>query len=367
MTVPMTGTGLSVLMAVYNGEPYLEHAIESILRQTFNDFEFVIVDDCSTDATPAVIESFQDDRIRYIRNHENLGQTASLNRGLSICQGRYIARMDADDLAREDRFEKQVEFLDAQPNVAVVGSSLEFIDSKGATVGSWDYPTGQLALRWLALFGCPLSNGAAVFRKEVVWDQLGGYDERIKVAQDWELWNRVLSTAEIGNLADRLLQVRQHEGQVSVHLGEQAVRDAQRISVDGPRHILGLESLEGFDVEGLSLLPYNRAREKRMASPQLFLETVLNLHGRFMATYPSAKGDPEIDRELAKQLLATVESAWLRRPLVTMRACREAWCILPFRLFAHRLVLALVMAAIGRERCERWSCILARRKCTGIQ
>ena len=351
----MTATpSVSVLMAVYNGEPYLEAAIRSILRQTYEDFEFVIVDDCSTDATAAVIESFNDGRVRYTKNSTNCGQTASLNRGLGICNGHYIARMDADDIARADRFEKQVEFLDARQEVAVVGSNLEFIDAGGSTVGSWDFPTAPLALRWLALFSCPLSNGAAVFRKELIWEQLGGYDEEIVVAQDWDLWNRVLSKAEIANLRDRLLQVRQHAGQVSVQAGDQAKRDAQRISEEGPRHILGLESLAEIGTEGLRLLPYNRARQERRAAPELFLETVLRLHHRFVAMYPSAKGDPELIRELGKQLLAAAESAWLRHPLVFLRACREAWRIVPMSTYLHRLALVLVVGTIGRNRCELW-------------
>ena len=345
---------VSVLMAVYNGEPYLADAIRSILGQTFEDFEFVIVDDCSTDATAAVIESHNDGRVRYTKNRENRGQTASLNRGLSICRGRYIARMDADDLARADRFEQQVKFLDAHQDVAVVGSNLEFIDSNGMTVGSWDYPSGPLASRWLALSSCPLSNGAAVFRREVIWDQHGGYDEEIVVAQDWDLWNRVLSTAEIANLRDRLLQVRQHAGQVSVKAGDQAAGDAQRISEEGPRHILGVESPEDLGIEGLRLLPYNRARRERTAAPRLFLETVLRLHRRFVATYPSATGDPEYTRELGKQLLAAAESAWLRHPLVFFRACCEAWRVTPMATFVHRLVLVLVVVTMGRERCELW-------------
>ena len=338
MAVP----SVTVLMAVYNGEPYLEAAINSILRQTLEDFEFVIVDDCSIDSTAAVIESIADGRVRYIRNERNRGQTASLNTGLSICKGRYIARMDADDLAHPNRLERQVKFLDARPNVAVVGSNLEFIDSKGTTVGTWNYPSGELALRWFALFSCPLSNGAAVFRREVIWDQLGGYDETIVVSQDWDLWNRVLSTAEIANLRDRLLQVRQHKGQVSVQASDQAVRDAQRISVDGPQYILGRGRAELPEVEGLRLLPYTRARQARGEAPELFLNTVLRLHHIFVTDYPTAKENAE------------VELTWPQRPLVAFRAYREASHVLPAIALVSRLVLVLIIVIIGRERCELW-------------
>src|SRR5687768_10604451 len=124
---------ISVLMSVYNGARYLSQSIESILAQTFSDFEFIIIDDCSSDSTPQILNEYarQDSRIRIIRNSENKGLTASLNIGLTQAQGRYIARQDADDISLPQRFEKQIHYLEAHPETIVVSSNIGIIDNTG--------------------------------------------------------------------------------------------------------------------------------------------------------------------------------------------------------------------------------------------
>ena len=125
---------ISVVMAVYNGEKYLRSAIDSILSQTYIDFEFIIIDDCSTDNTANILESYTDSRIQIIRNEKNLRLPASLNKGLKIAKGKYIARMDADDIAMPDRFEKQVKYLEAHQEVAVIGGSFQVFNEFGKDI-----------------------------------------------------------------------------------------------------------------------------------------------------------------------------------------------------------------------------------------
>ena len=124
---PVTAT---VLMPVYNGEKYIREAMDSILNQTFNDFEFLIVNDGSTDSTKQLIESYPDPRIRLV-NQENRGVAKSLNRGLRLAKGKYIARMDADDISLPDRLAKQIEVLESNPDVDITVSCIEGIDSQG--------------------------------------------------------------------------------------------------------------------------------------------------------------------------------------------------------------------------------------------
>ena len=114
---------ISVVMSVYNGEKYLREAIDSILSQTYQNFEFIVIDDCSSDNTSYILKSYTDARMQIIRNDRNLKLPASLNKGLKIAKGKYIARMDADDIAMPDRFAKQVEYLEEHSDVAVVGGS----------------------------------------------------------------------------------------------------------------------------------------------------------------------------------------------------------------------------------------------------
>src|SRR5690606_37374672 len=126
---------VTVLLAVHNGERYIQEAIDSILAQTFGDFELLIVNDGSTDATRDLVLSYSDDRIRLVDNDHNIGLPKSLNRGLRLAKGRYIARLDADDISEPDRLAAQVSFLQANPDVAMVGSWYRKIDGEGNTLG----------------------------------------------------------------------------------------------------------------------------------------------------------------------------------------------------------------------------------------
>ena len=131
---------VTVLMSVYNGERYLNEAIDSILAQTFTDFEFLIIDDASTDSTPKILHSYDDPRIRIVTNEENLGLTKSLNKGLALAQGEYIARMDADDISLPERLMMQLNFLIDNKTVPLVGSGAIMIDEDGKSIGKMNLP-----------------------------------------------------------------------------------------------------------------------------------------------------------------------------------------------------------------------------------
>src|SRR5882672_2663017 len=147
MTTSPHGPKVSVLLPVWNAERYLAGSIESVLDQTFADFELLIVDDASTDGSRALIERYRDRRIRLVENEKNLGVTRSLNLGLERARGRYVARADADDLCAPERLERQVAFLDAHPEVALVASCARWIDEHGAEIGVIDTPSDGETLR----------------------------------------------------------------------------------------------------------------------------------------------------------------------------------------------------------------------------
>jgi len=131
---------VTVLMPVYNGERYLNEAVDSILGQTFTDFEFLIIDDASTDKTPEILRSYDDPRIRVVTNEENLGLSKSLNKGLALARGEFIARMDADDVSYPYRLQVQHEFMTQHPGAGVIGSWAEYIDRKGEIVHRYRAP-----------------------------------------------------------------------------------------------------------------------------------------------------------------------------------------------------------------------------------
>jgi len=194
---------ISVVMSVFNGASHLEEAITSILQQTFANFELIIVNDASTDATGDILEKFDDCRIRVITNPNNLGLTRSLNIGMAAARGKYIARMDADDLSLPHRLERQWQFLESHPDYALVGSSYYRIDEQGeiraliqVLTEDADIRAGLTQQNW---FG----HGSVMMRREAV-EQVGGYDEDFTYAQDYDLWLRMSEHVKIANLEEPL-------------------------------------------------------------------------------------------------------------------------------------------------------------------
>ena len=215
------GPKVSVLLPVWNAERYLAGAIESVLAQSFADFELLIVDDGSTDGSTALIRRYRDRRIRRIENEKNLGVTRSLNLGLELAHGRYVARMDADDLCAPERLERQVAFLDAHPEVALVASRARWVDALGAEIGIIDTPADGETLRRRLRRGNWIVHGTVMMRAEAV-RALGGYDESMERAQDYDLWLRLSERHPIAALPDLLYTWRDHGGSVSRrHLEQQ--------------------------------------------------------------------------------------------------------------------------------------------------
>ena len=206
---------VSVLMSVYNGEAFVAEAVESILTQTFQDFEFLIVDDGSTDRSARILADYagHDPRIRVL-SQQNRGLIASLNRGLNEAQGVYIARMDADDVALPERLALQVTFLDANPSVAALGGAIELIDERGQSIRIVDYPTLPDDVRTEMIKGCPLAHPAVTMRADLV-RSLGGYRPAFRHAEDYDLWLRLDEKADIANLPEVVLRYRIHDRKVS--------------------------------------------------------------------------------------------------------------------------------------------------------
>jgi glycosyltransferase involved in cell wall biosynthesis len=206
---------VTVLMSVYNGQPFVRQAVESILQQTMPDLEFLIINDCSTDDSGAVLDSFKDRRVRVIHNERNVGLTRSLNIGLAEARGVLVARQDADDLSRRDRLEKQVEFLECHPEVALVGTQAVRDERTTAPVSGWPKATTLLGIRWQLMFDSPFFHTSVMFRHHVVWDQFGGYDPEFRTSQDFELWSRLAAAHELRNLPTPLVVARARRGSVS--------------------------------------------------------------------------------------------------------------------------------------------------------
>ncbi len=203
---------VTVLMSVYNGEKYLREAIDSILGQTFTDYEFIIVDDGSTDGTVDIINSYDDQRVLLIRNDRNVGLTVSLNRGLGLARGEYVARMDADDISLPHRFSKQVAFMDAHSEVGACGAYAILIDSVGTVIGRLPVFAGRQLEKYYWR-PSPLAHPTAMIRFARS-NQLR-YDSQFRYAQDYDLWLTIKAKSKLYNLPEDLLLYRVHETAIS--------------------------------------------------------------------------------------------------------------------------------------------------------
>lgn len=207
---------ISVLMPVYNSERYLKQAIESILSQTFTDFEFLIIDDGSRDGSAALLQTYaaQDPRIKLTIRH-NCGIAKTLNEMLFQAKGELIARMDADDIALPDRFQQQVEFLHQHPEIVCVGSAQEWIDSEGNFLREWSPPADDDTIQSLILTGkSQICHPSAMMRRQAVL-QVNGYNESMITASDLDLWLKLGEIGQLANLPDRLLKYRFHDSAIS--------------------------------------------------------------------------------------------------------------------------------------------------------
>jgi glycosyltransferase involved in cell wall biosynthesis len=203
-------------MSVYNGEKYLRYAINSIINQSFSDFEFIIINDASTDNTGKILGEYNDNRIVIINNEKNLGLTKSLNKGIAVAKGKYIARMDADDISMPERIEKQVGFMENHKDVAILGTDYYPIDEAGRRINAkLMRPISSTEIKRNLFKFNPFIHSSLMIRREVL-KEVGYYDERFKKAQDYELCLRILSKYEGYNLPEELIAFRIDKTKLSI-------------------------------------------------------------------------------------------------------------------------------------------------------
>jgi glycosyltransferase involved in cell wall biosynthesis len=233
----MMPTKLTVVMPVYNGEKYLSESIESILSQTFTDFEFLIIDDGSSDKTVEIIKSFDDNRIVFLQNAANLGLSKSLNIGIHQSHGNYIARQDADDISLPTRLEKQFKYLENHPKVGVIGTTTEWIDEKGDHLLFWSRPTDNISIQESLIYTCNIIHGSTMYRRQAV-EEIGLYNSKLRTGQDYDLWLRLSEFWDIECLPEILYKHRRHSlMSSSVHNQQQAKNAASALDASIERRL----------------------------------------------------------------------------------------------------------------------------------
>lgn len=240
MSLPQPRTKATILMPVYNGETHLTAAVNSILAQTFSNFTLLIIDDGSTDQTQAIIESFLDPRIKFIRNPQNLGLAQSLNIGISAIDSPYIVRMDSDDIAYPQRLERQINYMDAHPEIGLCGSYyLAFGYGVEDTIRK--PPTAHSDILYELIFDNAFGHSTVVFRTELARQFNLQYNVELRVAQDYDLWVRMVRHCKAANIPEVLVRYRIHEGNASSRHAHEQRRAARMIS-EFHRNQIGLQS-----------------------------------------------------------------------------------------------------------------------------
>ncbi len=257
---------VSVLLTVYNGEKYVADAIDSILKQTFSDFEFIIINDGSTDKTESIIKSIKDKRIKFINNQENNGRVAVLNQGLDIAKGEYVALIDADDVALPQRFECQVKFLDENPDVGVVGTAIQMFGTRKNGKKVY-YKSDITALD--VLFSSPVANPTVMMRRDVIETCQLRYREEYKHAEDYDFWTQAIKYTRIVNIPVVLMKYRQHDANISLVYNKAQSQTAKQIRREFLRFL--------SDIPYVRNQFYKYARQTRYSNP-VFLNSHMMWH-----------------------------------------------------------------------------------------
>lgn len=221
----MKGTKVSIIMAVYNAENYVVESVQSALSQTHENLELIICNDGSKDKSMAVLSAMSDRRIKIIENESNLGVSETRNRCLQITQGDFIAILDSDDIWNPEKLEKQLRFLQCNPKIAIVGTQVTEIDLHGAETGERDYPLKHRAIMDFSIWACPFLHSSILVRKEAMLP----YRTGTKQAEDWELEYNILARSRGANLAERLVQYRVHNKNLTNSRSEEQRNEALKV------------------------------------------------------------------------------------------------------------------------------------------
>jgi hypothetical protein len=357
----MTTLMISVVMCVFNGERFLAEAVESILDQDFQDFEFIIVDDGSTDGSALILDSYQrrDPRMRvYHEGHS--GVAKSSNKGCELAQGKYIARMDADDVANQDRLALQVEFMEAHPEVGVLGAWVEWINATGKSLYISTNPAedSEIKADLLLRRRCAFWNSTVVFRREV-FARSGGYRCSV-IAEDYDFWLRAAENFQLANLETVLVKYRIHSSQVSIQQRIHQTRATLSAQLAARRRKDGLpDPLDGvkeITSEALVAWGISIAEQRReiFSDYRKWIRIMCNA-GEYDSALKAARdvleaGVEDVERWQLADLHVTVAQLLWRESRILSSAVSVGRALLTRPLVASYLVKLLVWAALPSPR-----------------
>lgn len=287
---------ISVIMPVYNTEKYLGQSIESILNQTYTNFEFLIFDDGSTDSSPDIIRKYAqlDQRIIPFFSNENIGYVEHLNTGIKQARGEFIARMDSDDIALLHRFDTQLKYLNEHPNIDIVGSGAILINEEGRELRISHQETDSILLKWALFFYNPFYHPSLLIRKSY-FSIAGMYDVKMQPAEDRDMWLRGWFTSKFANIHQPLIKYRVHPKSTSVEKQQLQASKSEYALLNHYGRFLGV-NLE------TKYIPFFREFHKKdidisQMNDQVLSTTLISIKSRFYTTYNSELSD-EIRRKI---------------------------------------------------------------------
>jgi glycosyltransferase involved in cell wall biosynthesis len=267
---------ITVIMSTYNDQDYITESINSILNQSFKNFNFLIVDDCSTDKTVEKIKSFNDSRIILIENKHNLGLTKNLIKAFDFAKSKYIARMDADDISYPKRLENQYEFMEKNPSIGICGCWFKAFGSVNEKIVKYETHHDNIAMK--LLYQTQICHAASFIRREVLTQNNINYDPKFITAQDYELWTRLQVVTKIANLPEVLFAVRYHNKSISIKKKNQQWANHISIMKNQFKRI-GLD-LEEIDISHFLRFcnGYHNFKLEELGGLSLLLERIININ-----------------------------------------------------------------------------------------
>jgi|GEM_PF-3314791 len=279
-----TNPAVSVVMPVYNGMPYLPHAVNSILKQTFQNLELIVINDSSSDGSLDYLSSLTDDRLVLVNISKNVGVARALRAGVARARGIYIARLDQDDIARHDRLQKQYEYLEQKPAVGIVGSSYELLDESGNCLKKVSLGGNDLDIRWKMMFKNPFIHSSIMIRSSLLQQYQLTYPDSI--GEDYLLWIQIMKYAE-GYIFDLpLIQYRRHQGSDSSLKHSQYAREAVKISTQ----LLTELYRKNNHIDWIEFNRWARNPSGSKENKPLFVSVYLDILAAFITKHKSKSG-----------------------------------------------------------------------------
>ena len=280
---------ISVIMAVYNAENCVRSAVDSILNQTYEDFEFIIINDCSTDNTLDILKSYSDKRIKIINNERNLGQTKSLNIGIREAKGEYMARMDADDFAFPAKLERQLNYITKHPEYVAVGTSAHKVYARSGKREMFRGATAPSEVLMRLVYATPLLHVSVMMHKDTIL-QVGGYDERFLICADYVLWSNLIRKGyKITSLPDVLMRFKVNEESYSMKNKERTIFEYCQSLMENINYLTNLKAsyLDVRKLFSMFIVDTGELTDEEFEESQLFFKNIfLNLKDPWRVDIP---------------------------------------------------------------------------------